>query len=40
MQGYAQDGSNAGLKAGAAKAVPMVQMHLDKAKAIQAGLKT
>jgi putative membrane protein len=39
MQGYADGGSDAGLKAGAAKAVPKVQAHLDKAKAIQAGLK-
>ena len=39
MQGYADNGSDAGLKAGAAKAVPKVQMHLDKAKSIQASLK-
>jgi putative membrane protein len=39
MQGYAGDGADAGLKAGAAKAVPKIQMHLDKAKAIQATLK-
>jgi putative membrane protein len=39
MQGYAKDGSDAGLKAGAAKAVPKVQMHLDKIKGIQASLK-
>jgi len=39
MQGYAKDGSDAGLKGGAAKAVPKVQMHLDKAKSIQASLK-
>jgi putative membrane protein len=39
MQGYANDGSDPGLKAGAAKAVPIVQAHLDKAKAIQASLK-
>lgn len=39
MQGYADNGSDAGLKAGAAKAVPKVQMHLDKAKSIQATLK-
>ncbi len=39
MQGYAKDGPDAGLKGGAAKAVPMVQEHLDKAKAIQATLK-
>jgi len=39
LQGYAKDGSDAGLKGAAAKTVPMVQMHLDKAKSIQAGLK-
>lgn len=39
MQGYADAGGDAGLKAGAAKAVPKVQMHLDKAKSIQASLK-
>jgi putative membrane protein len=39
MQGYADGGGDAGLKAGAAKAVPKVQMHLDKAKSIQASLK-
>jgi len=39
MQGYADGGSDAGLKAGAAKAVPKVQTHLDKAKAIQSSLK-
>ena len=39
MQGYANDGPDAGLKAGAAKAVPKVQAHLDKAKSIQATLK-
>jgi putative membrane protein len=38
MQGYAKDGSDAGLKAGAAKAIPMVQAHLDLAKQIQAKL--
>jgi putative membrane protein len=38
MQGYASDGPDAGLKGGAAKAVPMVQEHLDKAKSIQATL--
>jgi putative membrane protein len=36
MQGYAKDGSDAGLKAGAAKAVPTVQMHSDMAKKLQA----
>lgn len=39
MQGYAKDGSDAGLKGGAAKAVPKIQMHLDKAKSIQASMK-
>jgi putative membrane protein len=39
MQGYADAGGDAGLKAGAAKAIPKVQAHLDKAKAIQASLK-
>jgi len=39
MQGYADGGPDAGLKGGAAKAIPMVQSHLDKAKAIQATLK-
>jgi putative membrane protein len=40
MQGYAKDGSDAGLKGGAAKIAPTVQMHLDKIKAIQAAMKT
>jgi putative membrane protein len=39
MQGYADAGPDAGLKAGAAKAVPKVQAHLDKAKSIQSSLK-
>lgn len=38
VNGYAKDGSDAGLKAGADKAGPKVQMHLDKAKDIQAKL--
>jgi len=38
MQGYADNGDDAGLKAAAAKAVAKVQAHLDKAKAIQAKL--
>lgn len=37
MQGYADHGEVAGLKAGAAKAVPMIQAHLDKVQALQAG---
>jgi putative membrane protein len=36
MQGYAKDGSDAGLKGAAAKAVPTVQEHLDMAKKLQA----
>jgi putative membrane protein len=39
MTGYAKDGSDAGLKDGAAKTAPKVQMHLDKITAIQASLK-
>ena len=35
MQGYADNGDNAQLKAGAAKAVPKIQMHLDKVKQLQ-----
>ena len=38
MQGYAKDGSDAGLKAAAGKAVPTVQKHSDMAKKIQAKL--
>jgi putative membrane protein len=36
MKGYADNGDDAGLKAGAAKAVAKIQTHLDKAKALQA----
>jgi putative membrane protein len=36
MQGYAKDGSDAGLKGAAAKAVPTVQEHLDMIKKLQA----
>jgi len=39
MNGYAKDGSDAGLKGGAAKTAPVVQAHLDKIKSIQASLK-
>jgi putative membrane protein len=39
MNGYAKDGSDAGLKDGAAKTAPKVQMHLDKITAIQASMK-
>jgi putative membrane protein len=35
MKGYADKGDDAGLKGGAAKAVPMVQAHLDKVRALQ-----
>jgi putative membrane protein len=38
MKGYADHGSDAGLKGGASKAIPKIQMHLDKAKEIQAKL--
>lgn len=34
MKGYADNGSDAGLKAGAAKAVPKIEEHLAKAKAL------
>jgi len=40
MQGYAKDGSDAGLKGVAANIAPTVQMHLDKIKQIQASLKS
>lgn len=36
MNGYAKDGNDAGLKAAAAKAAPMVQAHLEKVKALRA----
>jgi putative membrane protein len=35
LNGYAQDGENAGLKAFAAKTAPIVQGHLDKARGLQ-----
>src|SRR5438309_10685373 len=38
MKGYADHGSDAGLKGGAGKAVPKIQAHLDRAKQIQASL--
>lgn len=38
LKGYAENGEDAGLKAAAAKTVPMVQAHLDRAKTIQAKL--
>ena len=37
MQGYADQGSDAGLKAAAAKAIPKVQAHLDKVHELQQG---
>ena len=40
MQGYANDGDNAGLKAAAAKAVPKIQDHLDRVKRLQAAPAT
>jgi putative membrane protein len=38
MKGYADNGSDAGLKGGASKAVPIVQHHLDMAKKLQASV--
>jgi putative membrane protein len=38
MQGYAQNGDNADLKAAAAKTAPKVQAHLDSARALQSKL--
>jgi putative membrane protein len=35
MKGYADNGDDAGLKAGAAKAVPKIQVHLDHVKTLQ-----
>ena len=40
MQGYAKDGSDAGLKGAAANIAPTVQMHLDKIKSIQGSMKS
>ena len=37
MQGYADNGDDAGLKAAAAKAAPKVQAHLDQVKKLQSG---
>lgn len=39
MRGYADNGGDAGLKAGAAKAVPKIQAHLDQAKSLQRSAK-
>ncbi|TAJ74797.1 MAG: DUF4142 domain-containing protein [Phenylobacterium sp.] len=36
MQGYADNGDDAGLKAAAGKAVPKIQAHLDRVKQLQA----
>jgi putative membrane protein len=38
MKGYADHGSDAGLKGGAQKAIPKIQSHLDKAQQLQASL--
>lgn len=38
LNGYAENGDNADLKASAAKAAPKVQAHLDKARALQSKL--
>ncbi|MBW8813004.1 MAG: DUF4142 domain-containing protein [Caulobacterales bacterium] len=38
MKGYADRGSDAGLKGGAAKAVPKIQAHLDKVHELQQGM--
>jgi len=37
MNGYAQNGDDAGLKAAAGKAAPKVQAHLDRVRALQGG---
>lgn len=37
MQGYADNGDDAGLKAAAAKAVPKIQAHLDRVRQLQSG---
>jgi putative membrane protein len=39
MKGYAEHGDDAGLKGGAAKAVPKIEKHLSDAQALQASLK-
>ena len=36
MQGYADNGDNAGLKALAQKAIPKIKAHLDKVRQLQA----
>lgn len=40
MQGYADNGDDAGLKGGAAKGVPKIQAHLDRVKQLQAAPAT
>ena len=40
MKGFADHGDNADLKAMAGKTAPTVQMHLDKAKALQSGTES
>lgn len=40
MNGFAEHGDNDAMKAMAAKTAPTVQMHLDKAKALQSGVET
>lgn len=40
MQGYAENGDNAGLKDAAVKAVPKIQAHLDQVKRLQAAPTT
>lgn len=40
MNGFAEHGDNDALKAMAAKTAPVVQQHLDKAKALQSGAET
>lgn len=40
MQGYADNGDDAGLKAAAGKAVPKIQAHLDRVKQLQAAPAT
>lgn len=37
MQGYANHGENAGLKAAAAQATPKVQHHLEEVRALRSG---
>ncbi|MDP3175883.1 MAG: DUF4142 domain-containing protein [Phenylobacterium sp.] len=39
MRGYADNGGDAGLKGGAAKAVPKIRTHLEKVKSLQTAVK-